>query len=298
MIYSEDDFDYIETRLLNIIKNTAKGNNTGIANSVSNKYSNRLRWHVSQKQQRSGEDRYQAKIIGKYYYFAIFDGHGGSNDMNEHHVADYCVKNLHTRLHMNLMKSKYSSISDIIINTFLSFDAEMYERKLKYGTTCTIVLIDTENDLVYQINLGDSRSIIFTNNRIVSATTDHEPNNDNEKARINAAGGFVLQNRVCGLLAVSRAFGDYEFKSHSRQYDPERAMVCAIPEITVTNKPKDCRIILTSDAPFENNVHNNLTLAQIANRYISESADSISKKILNNVVPNTSDDTTILFVHV
>ena len=33
-----------------------------------------------------------------------------------------------------------------------------------------------------------------------------------EKARVEAAGGWVTDGRVCDILAVSRAFGDRQFK--------------------------------------------------------------------------------------
>lgn len=33
-----------------------------------------------------------------------------------------------------------------------------------------------------------------------------------ELERVTRAGGWSVGGRVCGILAVSRAFGDYEFK--------------------------------------------------------------------------------------
>lgn len=43
-------------------------------------------------------------------------------------------------------------------------------------------------------------------------TLDHKPAREDESKRIRDAGGFVINNRVMGELAVSRAFGDSEFK--------------------------------------------------------------------------------------
>lgn len=37
---------------------------------------------------------------------------------------------------------------------------------------------------------------------------DQKPSQPDEKARITKAGGFVMNGRVLGDLAVSRAFGD------------------------------------------------------------------------------------------
>ena len=41
---------------------------------------------------------------------------------------------------------------------------------------------------------------------------DHKPVREDEAKRIRDAGGFVINNRVMGELAVSRAFGDVDFK--------------------------------------------------------------------------------------
>ncbi len=41
---------------------------------------------------------------------------------------------------------------------------------------------------------------------------DHKPGNAEEEARINAAGHFVSDDRVDGNLALSRAFGDFQYK--------------------------------------------------------------------------------------
>lgn len=47
-------------------------------------------------------------------------------------------------------------------------------------------------------------------------TRDHHPDRDDERYRVEAAGGYVLQwggvSRVNGQLAVSRAIGDLSYK--------------------------------------------------------------------------------------
>lgn len=47
-------------------------------------------------------------------------------------------------------------------------------------------------------------------------TKDHHPDKDEERNRVEAAGGYVLEwagvPRVNGELAVSRAIGDIHFK--------------------------------------------------------------------------------------
>jgi protein phosphatase 2C family protein 2/3 len=53
-----------------------------------------------------------------------------------------------------------------------------------------------------------------------------------EKARIQAAGGFVDFGRVNGNLALSRALGDFEFKK-SADLLPEHQIVTAYPDVVV-----------------------------------------------------------------
>ena len=53
-------------------------------------------------------------------------------------------------------------------------------------------------------NAGDSRCVMGTNNSTKPLSDDHKPMNQLERARIEAAGGYVSANRVEGNLAVSR----------------------------------------------------------------------------------------------
>ena len=43
---------------------------------------------------------------------------------------------------------------------------------------------------------------------------DHKPDMPAEKRRIERASGFVEDSRVNGMLALSRALGDFEYKSN------------------------------------------------------------------------------------
>ena len=50
---------------------------------------------------------------------------------------------------------------------------------------------------------------------MVALSEDHKPNNPIEKARIYAAGHSVHEDRVDGNLALSRAFGDFQYKART-----------------------------------------------------------------------------------
>jgi len=68
---------------------------------------------------------------------------------------------------------------------------------------------------------------------IVANTFDHKPTLPIEKARIEAAGGFVsnaFPPRLDGIVAVSRAIGDFCFKGNDDLAPAEQKMSC-IPDI-------------------------------------------------------------------
>lgn len=49
--------------------------------------------------------------------------------------------------------------------------------------------------------MGDSRAIASVNGNVEMLSMDHKPNNDEERKRITAAGGWVEFNRVNGKIS-------------------------------------------------------------------------------------------------
>jgi len=48
--------------------------------------------------------------------------------------------------------------------------------------------------------------------KAVELSWDHKPTVPSERQRVNAAGLHVQDERVSGVIAVSRAIGDWEYK--------------------------------------------------------------------------------------
>jgi len=71
------------------------------------------------------------------------------------------------------------------------------------------LITDTE---IIVANSGDSRCVLSKDGKAVEMSMDHKPELESEKARIERAGGFVEENRVKGILSLSRALGDLEYK--------------------------------------------------------------------------------------
>ena len=78
------------------------------------------------------------------------------------------------------------------------------------GCTATTMLI-TQNEIICA-NAGDSRTVLSRGGKALPLSQDHKPDDMAERKRIYAAGGFVEASRVNGMLALSRALGDFEYK--------------------------------------------------------------------------------------
>ncbi|KAK4880000.1 hypothetical protein RN001_008146 [Aquatica leii] len=115
------------------------------------------------------------------------------------------------------------------------------------GTTALIAVL--EESKLFVANVGDSRGVMCDNRgNAIPLSFDHKPHQMRERKRIKEAGGFVTFNgvwRVAGILATSRALGDYPLK--------DKRFVIADPDILTFNLEdhKPLFIILASDGLWD-----------------------------------------------
>jgi len=124
-----------------------------------------------------------------------------------------------------------------------------------HGSTATTALL--LGNRIYCANVGDSRTLLCRNFAPYALSQDHKPSREDEAKRIKDAGGFIINNRVMGELAVSRAFGDCEFKKGIQSIIEEEGgiinsedknwfepLITAEPDIEVTQITKDDQFLL------------------------------------------------------
>jgi protein phosphatase PTC1 len=70
----------------------------------------------------------------------------------------------------------------------------------------------TRQRVLYTANVGDARIILCRSGKALRLSYDHKGSDENEGKRIANAGGLILNNRVNGVLAVTRALGDSYMK--------------------------------------------------------------------------------------
>ena len=70
----------------------------------------------------------------------------------------------------------------------------------------------TRQRVLYTANVGDARIVLCRNGKALRLSYDHKGSDENEGKRVANAGGLILNNRVNGVLAVTRALGDTYMK--------------------------------------------------------------------------------------
>ncbi|EFJ05178.1 hypothetical protein SELMODRAFT_137577 [Selaginella moellendorffii] len=195
------------------------------------------------------EDRLLA-IPGKVGLFAVFDGHRGSQASDFAATWFYERFNYHlnqsndnTQLQLQLMAALSSAVSELEA----AFIKESEKHGIVAGTTACVAAV-TSHTLVV-LNLGDSRAILcgMEPADCVRLTRDHHPYWEDERNRIQEAGGSIHSNgKLFGEFEVSRAIGDRDLKAFG---------MSAVPELTVYDLrqhwPRPLYLLVGSDGIFE-----------------------------------------------
>lgn len=146
----------------------------------------------------------------------VFDGHSGVRcaQLLAQHLAGKLVT------HKGFLKAGKNGIDAAIQDTFEEMDKEICEtlalEKDGSGSTCVLTLFDGRKKLFTVANTGDSMCVLSRGGRAVRLHRLHRlgggQGDVEERKRVEAAGGKVINSRVNGVLAISRAFGDIQMK--------------------------------------------------------------------------------------
>ncbi len=227
-------------------------------------------------------------------FFGVFDGHAGTQ------ASEYCAEHMVEHIVSGLKGTKEPSlpktIQTVLKDGFVSFDSKMLEAlgyassKMRGGTTAVTAMITP--DKIIWANCGDSRGLLCRSGELQFNTEDHKPFLDKERTRIESAGGTVMMQRVNGSLAVSRALGDFEFKTTEDHRDKvlDNPVVCAVPDVTITDRDlvNDEFIILACDGVYD--VMSNEEIIQFVSKKLTlmsdlpEICNSLIDLCLNKVV--------------
>lgn len=174
--------------------------------------------------------------------YGVLDGHGGQECARSALLPDSL---LFIHLPPSSLPPRYASeeipshiVSGLgaglsqqesLYESFLKTDRQFIKSntsQLKAGSTSTVMVFDHHTGLTSIANSGDTRAVLSRLRTAVDLTRDMKSSNPMEIARVLSCGGYIINGRVLGSLAVSRALGDCQLKEIN-----DRAVI-ADPEVT------------------------------------------------------------------
>lgn len=186
---------------------------------------------TDQGKRKAQEDTSLTRRDGTVYTFFVFDGHG-NNSVSKALPGAYAAlpKRMTSAMFQDTQRFKeYVRKNVITIDEWLL--KKLGKQAVDGGSTATGGFYDADSGIFYASNLGDSRGLFIELDKdkpllktsIMEQTRDDKPEDADEKRRVENAGGFVSASnsksdvqRVGGILAMSRAHGDYSLK---REYN-------------------------------------------------------------------------------
>ncbi|AIN98940.1 protein phosphatase, putative [Leishmania panamensis] len=201
------------------------------------------------------EDAHLTYLTDSWGFFGVFDGH----------VNDQCSQYLEKAWRSAIENEPIPMTDDRMKELALRIDQEWMDSGREGGSTGTFFVALKEGNKVHlQVgNVGDSRVVACIDGACVPLTEDHKPNNEGERQRIENCSGRVENNRVDGSLAVSRAFGDREYKlGGGGQLEQKVIALADVQHRDFTFNSEDF-VLLCCDGVFEGNFPNEEVVAYV-----------------------------------
>ena len=199
------------------------------------------------------EDRFglAQEQSGEPLVIGVFDGHGGFQ------VAQTLAENLPLALLRALRATGTSEaqIAAAISRCFLEADAAAVRDDAiarapnAPGPGSTAAVAVMFNSAIWLCNVGDARAVLADEaGAVIAETADQTPSVPEERARLLMRGATVSTNvydrkpRACGVLAISRAFGNKGLKQY----------ITADPAVQRVPLPRTgCSLLIASDGLFD-----------------------------------------------
>jgi len=168
------------------------------------------------------------EALSKFSIAAVFDGHSGwqcSQYLSQHLIPAMA-------LHPKFLENK---IEPAILDTFRNMDAKinniLRKEECSAGSTGIVAIYDGRKHVLTVANVGDSMCVLSRSGRAVKLHRVHRvfdiPEYEEERNRVEATGSRIVNHRVDGVLAISRAFGDIALKGNPKTPGP----VIAVPDV-------------------------------------------------------------------
>lgn len=211
--------------------------------------------------------------------FCLFDGHGGDNCVN------FSVDRF-PDIFGRALKEFSINVECSIKKAFNRLDKETKDHQCLFdGTTLTCVYLS--HKILYCANVGDSSCIIVTNDSVRKVSYDHKCTDENEIKRIILLGGKIVDDRIDGIITITRSIGDHELKG--------KGLTCEPHIYKQTIGETDKYIILASDGVWD--VVKPDDILNTCKEY--KTSEAIVEEIVNEAVKNgTTDNVSCIVVSI
>eukprot|EP00928_Gymnodinium_smaydae_P032206 TRINITY_DN23390_c0_g1_i1.p1 TRINITY_DN23390_c0_g1~~TRINITY_DN23390_c0_g1_i1.p1 ORF type:complete len:614 (+),score=69.81 TRINITY_DN23390_c0_g1_i1:63-1904(+) len=253
----------------------------------------------------SMEDAHLIHLRDDWAFFGVFDGHGGSE------CSSFVAKRLSDSLEKQGCPKDDAAVKKLMLDTDKAF-LDTARGSGSTGAMC-IVHRPVNNKGKFRlrvINAGDSRvllgrrdgSIVDGGGTDEGLTIDHKPNNPSERQRIYRCGGHVEEAaggvaRVNGELAVSRGFGDAQYKRTGGP-GPEERPVTANPELGHFECDETDFLMIVCDGVSEGEFPN-ADVVRFAAKLLRSGLDpaSVAKAVCHKAIEaNSKDNVTCMII--
>jgi serine/threonine protein phosphatase PrpC len=112
---------------------------------------------------------------------------------------------------------------------------------------------------------------------------DHKPSLEEETERIVAAGGFVFMDRVNGELAMSRALGDFQYKSNDN-LSLDKQQVIAYPDVSIHERIDDDKLLLLACDGIWDVLENHEAISYLNDIILKEKIEETSEKMAESLI--------------
>lgn len=209
---------------------------------------------------RSMEDMFAVKlnILPNIHFFAIFDGHGGSE------VSEFCKEVLPKELEAN-KDFQEQNWQKAFEDTFEKIDNMLRTeegRKLMNtihggegnpslsGSSAEVCLITPTEIVIAEV--GTSKCILAKRDKTCTVLSlDHNVYDKAERDRIRKAGGWISEGRVNDSLTVTRSLGILNYKMNEK-VDARSQIIISTPHVSVHTIQEDFDfVMLATDGTFD-----------------------------------------------
>ncbi|RXH95257.1 hypothetical protein DVH24_024941 [Malus domestica] len=199
--------------------------------------------------------------LDEFSFAAVFDGHAGFNSVK--FLRDELYKECCAALQGGLLLrgNDFKAIREALLETFEKVDSKLLNwlesngEKDESGSTATLMFVG--NDTLVISHVGDSCVVQSCSGKAEVLTHPHRPYGSNKASlqeikRIREEGGWISNGRICGDIAVSRAFGDMRFKTKKNEVQFNGDLVTASPDVFQVTFGTDSEfVLLASDGLWD-----------------------------------------------